>query len=123
MEHISSTDNTDPITKSSPGFKFDFSKLTEKIKVFVTEQGKLISADAIGWVGILCLHGATLPSLLALMSGLTDDIPPVDIILMLWTGLLLMFIKAAIQKDMTNLITISVGFMIQASMMILIFFK
>jgi hypothetical protein len=34
-----------------------------------------------------------------------------------------MFIKAAVQKDMLNLITIGLGFIVQASMLALIYFK
>jgi hypothetical protein len=47
----------------------------------------------------------------------------VDVVLMIWTGLLLLFAKAAVQKDMLNIVTIGLGFMVQALMMILIFFK
>jgi hypothetical protein len=43
--------------------------------------------------------------------------------LLVWTGLTLMFIKAAVQKDMLNLVTIGFGFILQAGMMALIFFK
>jgi len=57
------------------------------------------------------------------MSGLTDSLPPVDLVLLVWTGLVLMFIKAAVQKDMLNLVTIGIGFIVQAMMMALIFFK
>jgi hypothetical protein len=34
-----------------------------------------------------------------------------------------LFIKAAIQKDMLNIVTIGVGFILQAVLMALIFFK
>jgi hypothetical protein len=69
------------------------------------------------------LHGATVPSLLAVMSGLTDRMPGVDLVLLVWTGLTLLFVKAAVQKDMLNLVTIGVGFIVQAVLMALIFFK
>jgi hypothetical protein len=82
-----------------------------------------LSAETVGWVAVLVLHAATVPSLLALMSGLTDHNPPVDLVLLVWGGLGLLFIKAAIQKDMLNIVTIGVGFIAQATMMALIFFK
>ena len=69
------------------------------------------------------LHASTIPSLLAVMSGLTDRLPGVDLVLLVWTGLALMFVKAAVQKDMLNIITIGFGFIVQAVMMALIFFK
>jgi hypothetical protein len=71
----------------------------------------------------IVLHAATVPSLLAVMSGLTDRMPGVDLVLLVWTGLTLLFIKASVQKDMLNIVTIGVGFIVQAVLMALIFFK
>jgi hypothetical protein len=48
--------------------------------------------------------------------------PPLDITLMLWFGLLLYFIKSAILKDMLMVVTIGIGFAIQAILLGLIFF-
>jgi hypothetical protein len=42
---------------------------------------------------------------------------------MLWTALMLLFIKAAIKRHMLNLITIGTGFFVQATILALIFFK
>ena len=76
-----------------------------------------------GWLAVIVLHASTVPSLLAVMAGLTDRLPGVDLVMLVWTGLTLLFIKAAVQKDMLNLVTIGFGFIIQAVMMALIFFK
>jgi hypothetical protein len=57
------------------------------------------------------------------MAGLTDRLPSVDLVLLVWTGLTLLFVKAAVQKDILNLVTIGFGFIIQAVMLSLIFFK
>jgi hypothetical protein len=82
-----------------------------------------ISTETFGWLAVLILHAATIPSLMAVMSGLTDKLPPIDLVLMVWTALTLLFIKAAVQKDMLNLVTIGLGFVAQAAMIALIFFK
>lgn len=95
----------------------------ETFKSFVKEKVSHFSAETLGWVAILVLHAATLPTLLAVMSGLTDRMPPVDLVLMIWMGLSLMFIKAAVQRDILNMVTIGLGFVVQASMIALIFFK
>lgn len=95
----------------------------QTIKTFVSEKMSKISSDTFGWLAALVLHGSTIPSLLAIMAGLTDRMPPVDLVLLVWVGLGLMFVKAAVQKDMLNLVTIGLGFMLQAAMMALIFFK
>lgn len=95
----------------------------ESIQKFVTEKFSHISAETLGWISVVVLHAATVPSLLAVMAGLTDRLPSVDMVLLIWTGLGLMFVKSAVQKDMLNLVTIGFGFIIQAVLMALIFFK
>ena len=95
----------------------------DDFKKYVIDKVSRISAETLGWVANLVLHAATIPSLLALMHGLTDRNPPVDLVLLVWAGLGLLFVKAAVQKDMLNVITIGVGFIAQATMMALIFFK
>jgi hypothetical protein len=95
----------------------------ENFKTSVLNAATTISSETFGWLAILVMHAATIPSLLAVMSGHTDVMPQVDLVLMLWSGLLLFFIKAAVQKDMLNLITIGLGFFVQAVLMALIFFR
>ncbi len=95
----------------------------DQLKSFVQNKISVISAETFGWLAAVVLHSATVPSLLAVMAGLTDRMPGVDLVLLVWTGLTLLFIKSAIQKDMLNVITIGIGFIVQAVLMALIFFK
>jgi broad specificity phosphatase PhoE len=95
----------------------------QEFKTWATAKVSHISAETFGWLAVIVLHAATIPSLLAVMSGLTDKMPAVDIVLLCWSGLTLLFIKATVQKDMLNVVTIGLGFIIQAVMMALIFFK
>ena len=95
----------------------------EEFKNWAVGKVSHISAETFGWLAAIVLHSATIPSLLAVMAGLTDRLPGVDLVLLIWTGLALLFVKASIQKDMLNVVTIGVGFMIQAALMALIFFK
>jgi hypothetical protein len=94
-----------------------------QLKGFIETKFSHISAETFGWLAIIVLHASTVPSLLAVMSGLTDRLPAVDLVLLVWTGLALLFVKAAVQKDMLNVVTIGFGFIIQAVLMALIFFK
>lgn len=95
----------------------------DQLKEFFKTKISHISAETFGWLAAIVLHASTVPSLLAVMSGLTDRLPSVDLVLLVWTGLTLLFVKAAVQKDMLNVVTIGFGFIIQAVMMALIFFK
>jgi hypothetical protein len=95
----------------------------EDFKKSVIRVVSHVSSETFGWVANLVLHAATIPSFLALMGELTDKTPPVDLVLLVWSGLGLLFVKAAVQKDMLNVVTIGLGFVAQATMMALIFFK
>ncbi len=95
----------------------------DELKDFVSNKLSKISSETLGWLAAIVLHSATVPSLLAVMAGLTDRMPGVDLVLLVWTGLTLLFVKAAVQKDMLNVVTIGVGFIVQAVLMALIFFK
>jgi hypothetical protein len=92
-------------------------------KDFVTTKFSVISSETFGWLAVIVLHASTIPSLMAVMAGLTDRLPGVDLVLLVWAGLTLLFVKAAVQKDMLNVVTIGFGFIVQAVMMALIFFK
>jgi hypothetical protein len=95
----------------------------DEIKKTAVEMASKISTETVGWLAIVLLHAATVPSLLAVMQGLTDVMLPVDMVVLVWSALVLMFLRAAIMKDTLNLITIGLGFFVQATMMALIFFK
>jgi len=95
----------------------------QEFKTGATAKVSHISAETFGWLAAIVLHAATVPSLFAVMGGLTDKMPAVDLVLLCWGGLTLLFVKAAVQKDMLNVVTIGLGFIVQAVMMALIFFK
>jgi hypothetical protein len=82
-----------------------------------------VSSETVHWLAVLCLHAATAPNLIGLMFGMTDTMPPIDIVAIIWSALLLLFLKAVLQNDRLNMVTIGLGFMAQAVAMALIFFK
>ena len=94
-----------------------------ELKTFVSTTLGKISSETLGWLAVIILHCSTVPSLLAVMAGLTDRLPGVDLVMLVWSGLTLLFVKAAVQKDMLNVVTIGFGFIVQAVLMALIFFK
>lgn len=90
---------------------------------FVVDRVRSFSAETIGWFAAILLHGATIPPILGLMMGLSDRLPSIDVVMFVWTGLVLLFLKALISKDMLNVITIGVGFIIQAGLLGMLVFK
>jgi uncharacterized protein with PQ loop repeat len=89
----------------------------------IKEHAPHVSAETMGWVAVILLHLATIPTMLAVLTGLTEKMPPVDMVLFSWTGLFCFFIKATIQKDILNIVTIGLGFFVQAGLLALIVFK
>jgi hypothetical protein len=61
--------------------------------------------------------------LLALLTGLSDNVPNLDIVLFMWAGLVLLFVRSVVMKDALNIITIGAGFIVQAVIMAMILFK
>jgi hypothetical protein len=74
-------------------------------------------------LAVVVIHCATIPTLLALLTGLSDTVPNLDIVLFMWTGLVLLFARAVVLKDMLNIVTVGMGFIIQAVIMAMILFK
>ena len=81
------------------------------------------TADTFAWISIVILLCAPVPNLLAVMASSSDKMPPLDIALMLWFGLLFYFVRSAIIKDMLTVITIGFGFAVQAILLGIIFFQ
>jgi len=100
-----------------------FSNISESLNTFFKENLHKISADTLGWLAAIVIHCSTIPTLLALLTGLSDNVPNLDIVLFAWAGLVLLFGRAVVLKDTLNIITIGLGFMVQAALMAMILFK
>ena len=97
--------------------------LKNSINTWLNQHLPKVSADTLGWLAVVLIHCATIPSLLALLTGLSDNTPNLDIVLFMWAGLVLLFARAVVLKDTLNIITIGVGFITQAVLLAMILFK
>jgi hypothetical protein len=95
----------------------------ERANSWLAENLPRISADTLGWLAVILIHCATIPTLLALLTGLSDNVPNLDVVLFMWAGLVLLFVRSVVLKDTLNIITIGTGFIIQAVIMAMILFK
>jgi len=102
---------------------FDPQTWAKSAYTWLKEHLPRLSAETLQWMAALVLHAATVPTLLALMTGLSDRTPSLDIVLFMWAGLVLLFMRAVVLKDMLNIVTVGTGFIIQAVLMALILFK
>lgn len=111
------------MSKTEDSNKIDFNRIKNGVVEFFSTHFHKISADTLGWMAAIALHAATIPTLLALLTGLTDSTPSVDVVMFLWLGLVFLFGRSVILKDILNIVTIGLGFVIQAVLMALILFK
>jgi len=93
------------------------------LRTWLEQHLPKVSAETLGWLAVVIIHSATIPTLFALLTGLSDNVPNLDIVLFMWAGLSLLFARAVVLKDMLNIVTIGVGFIVQATIMAMILFK
>lgn len=101
----------------------NFDSIRSGIINFFTESFSKMSADTMEWLTIVVLHAATIPTLLAMLTGLSDRAPGLDIILFVWTGLVLLFARSILLKNGFNTVTNGIGFISQAVIMAFILFR
>ena len=99
------------------------SNFMKKLYQEFRESIRKVTIDGIGWTALLALHAVTIPSMLGLMAGLTDNTPPIDMVLILWVALGLFYLKSILEKNVTSIIIIGLGFIAQSMLMALVFFK
>ncbi len=103
---------------------FEFVKqIPTLIWYFITTHLGKMSAHTLGWVTIILLHLSSMPTLLAVLVGKSDKLPPVDIMLFVWSALITLFFKALIERNFLYIATICIGFVAQTVVMSLILFK
>ena len=111
-------------------FKSLVSRSSDEVKLFFKtsfhdfiDSLKKVSIESIGWAAMATLHAVTIPTLLGLMTGLTDITPPIDMVIILWVALSLFYVKSILQRDIINIVIIGTGFIGQSILMALVFFK
>jgi hypothetical protein len=103
--------------------KFSIDTIKASVQQFFVDHFYKISADSLEWLAVVVIHCATIPTLLALMTGLSDHTPPLDVVLFAWGGLVLLFARAILLKNSLNIITNGAGFITQAVIMAFILFR
>ena len=80
-------------------------------------------AEIGGWVGMLLIHGATIPTSIAVIMGWSSDLPPLDMVLLIWSGLFLFFLRALARFDWLYLVSNTVGFFLQSVLLAIIIYQ
>lgn len=100
-----------------------FKSLPHMIVVLLKEHLGKISAHTLGWLTIVLLHLASVPTLISVLMAQSDKLPPVDLMVFVWSALITLFFKSLIEKNFLYIATICIGFAAQTVIMSLILFK
>lgn len=119
----------DITSSTNKEIKMTFSPIKFVTGLFVTVWNLLkehlghISAHTLGWITIVLLHFASIPTLVAVLLAQSDKLPPVDLMIFVWAALTTLFFKSLIEKNFLYIATICMGFLAQTVLMGLILFK
>jgi hypothetical protein len=108
---------------TQPTFLETAGNIPKWIVLFFKEHLGKVSSHTLGWLTILLCHFAAIPTLLAVLTGHSDKLPPVDLMIFIWAALVTLFFKSLIEKNFLYIATICLGFVAQTVMMGLILFK
>ena len=73
-----------------------------------------------GWLGMILVQSATLPTTLANLLGFSNQLPPISMVLLVWTGLALYFVRAYYQRDILYMFSNGLGFVLNSILLALI---
>ena len=63
-----------------------------------------------GWIGMILIHGATVPTTMSVILGYSSELPPLNMVLLVWSGLFLFLLRAVVAKDTLYIVSIAIGF-------------
>jgi hypothetical protein len=78
---------------------------------------------ACGWIGMILIQFATIPITVKILMGLTDRLPPLDMVILVWSGLFLFLISAVINRQTLYIVSNAIGFFLQSILLALIAFR
>jgi hypothetical protein len=81
---------------------------------------KMPASEMAGWVGMVLIHGATMPVTISNIAGISDALPPLSMVLLVWAGLALFLWRAIARKDMLYIVSNAVGFFLNSVLLALI---
>ena len=95
----------------------------EKFIKLVQEKMAGIGTNTLNWIGIIIGHCVFLPSGLALLTGLTDRTPSLDVVVLVQAMLMLSFIRSVIVRDGIASVIHGLGWFGQSMLLAMIVFK
>jgi hypothetical protein len=80
-------------------------------------------SEAAGWIGMVLIHSATLPTTIKAALGYEVTMPPISMVLLVWAGLFLFLLRAIGINDRLGVASNAIGFLANTLLLALIVFK
>lgn len=98
-------------------------KVKKQVEKMLVTNFKSLSADTLNWITIIIGHSIFIPTMLAMLTDISDRVPTVDIILLVWAMLFVSFYRSVILKDMVAITLHGLGLFTQGTILALVLFK
>jgi len=73
-----------------------------------------------GWIGMILIHGATVPTTMSVILGYSSELPPLSMVLLVWSGLFLFLLRAIVARDTLYIVSNTIGFFFNTILLTLI---
>jgi len=73
---------------------------------------KALLNELSGWFGMILVQSATLPTTVKYLLGLSETLPPLSMVILVWMGLAFYFIRAYSQRDTLYMVSNGFGFFV-----------
>ena len=95
---------------------------TKKGNQMFNKIKEMPAAELAGWVGMCLIHSATIPVTVSNILGLSNKLPPLSMVLLVWAGLALFLWRAIARNDTLYIVSNAVGFVLNSVLLALIVF-
>jgi hypothetical protein len=90
---------------------------------FLRDHISRVTGNTLGFLTIILLHLASMPTLMSVLLAQSDKLPPADLMVFIWSALTTLFFKSMLERNLLYVATICVGFVAQTLIMGLILFR
>lgn len=101
---------------------FPVKKRVTKMPKILNTIREMPAAEMGGWIGMLLIHGATIPVTVSNIMGWSSQLPPLSMVLLVWAGLALFLWRAIARNDTLYIVSNAVGFVLNSVLLALIVF-
>jgi uncharacterized protein with PQ loop repeat len=99
-------------------------KLIQQFKKnFASYDPKRKKVEAMGYLGLILFHTATLPTTITVLAGKSTALPPFSMMALIVSGLVLLLIRAIFIRDTLNIISNSLEIILNGLLLIIIIYK